>query len=276
MSILKQITRLLDKVCYLYKRLDNGENATEYDFTKLLDVVVELCSSNSNKDVLFLLLSYYTENDVIRKNKFMYNEPKLKNIISDMLNSKNLDISYEELHPALHILHYKKYEEREEEGSLYRQVKDKVIILNRSRLDKSKYTFYDFQDMFNNILDEFMDDYYEEDLVSEEFIEVYDRLMKVLESENCNLTDDTNNTFLTFLLSKYYNGYCREINFKDRVYSIKNMINIIIKNEKFNWNIKNCYGFTQDEYLDTHMEEFREEESYEIMKEIRMKCRKNV
>ena len=112
MSILKQITRLLDKVCYLYKRLDNGENATEYDFTKLLDVVVELCSSNSNKDVLFLLLSYYTENDVIRKNKFMYNEPKLKNIISDMLNSKNLDISYEELHPALQILHYKKYEER--------------------------------------------------------------------------------------------------------------------------------------------------------------------
>ena len=181
-----------------------------------------------------------------------------------------------DLQKELWKLHYKKYEEREEEGSLYRQVKDKVIILNRSRLDKSKYTFYDFQDMFNNILDEFMDDYYEEDLVSEEFIEVYDRLMKVLESENCNLTDDTNNTFLTFLLSKYYNGYCREINFKDRVYSIKNMINIIIKNEKFNWNIKNCYGFTQDEYLDTHMEEFREEESYEIMKEIRMKCRKNV
>ena len=153
-----------------------------------------------------------------------------------------------------------------------------MIIVNIQKLSIAypKYTFYDFQDMFNNILDEFMDDYYEEDLVSEEFIEVYDRLMKVLESENCNLTDDTNNTFLTFLLSKYYNGYCREINFKDRVYSIKNMINIIIKNEKFNWNIKNCYGFTQDEYLDTHMEEFREEESYEIMKEIRMKCGKNV
>ena len=272
MSILKQITRLLDKVCYLYKRLDNGENATEYDFTKLLDVVVELCSSNSNKDVLCLLLSYYSENDVIRNNKFMYNEPKLKDIISDMLNSKKLEISYEELNAALRILHYKKYEEREAEDSLYRRVKDKVIILNRSRLDKSKYTFYDFQDMFNNILEEFMDDYYEEDQVSEEFIEMYDKLMEVLGSENCNVTDDQNNTLLTFLLSKHYNNYCREINYKDRVYSIKNMINIIIKNKNFNWNIKNCYGFTQDEYLDTHMEE--DGDIDEIMKEIRMKCRK--
>jgi hypothetical protein len=52
------------------------------------------------------------------------------------------------------------------------------------------------------------------------------------------------------------------------------MINIIIKNEKFNWNIKNCYGFTQYEYLDTHMEEYGDID--EIMKEIRMKCRKNV
>jgi hypothetical protein len=273
MSILKQITRLLDKVCYLYKRLDNGENATEYDFTKLLDVVVELCSSNSNKDVLCLLLSYYSENDVIRNNKFMYNEPRLENIISDMLNNKNLEISYEELNAVLKTLHY---EEHEAEDSLYRRVKDKVIILNRSRLDKSKYTFYDFQDMFNNILEEFMDDYYEEDQVSEEFTEIYDKLMEVLGSENCNVTDDQNSTLLTFLLSKHYNNYCREIRCNDTVYSIKNMINIIIKNENFNWNIRNCYGFTQDEYLDTHMEEFGEEESDEIMKEIRIKCTKMI
>jgi hypothetical protein len=258
MSILTQITRLLDKVCYLYKALDNGEKATKSDFSKLLDVVIELCSSNSNKDVLCLLLSYYSENDVIRNNKFMHSEPKLKDIISDMLNSNNLEISYEGLNAALQKLHY---QEREED-SLYQQVKDKVITLNRSRLDKSKYTFYDFQDMFNNILEEFMDDYYGEDQVSEEFIEIYDKLMEVLGSENCNVTDDQNNTLLTFLLSKHYNNYCREIKCDDRVYSIKNMINIIIKNEKFNWNIKNCYGFTI--------------EDDEIMKEIRIKCRKNV
>ena len=46
--------------------------------------------------------------------------------------------------------------------------------------------------------------------------------------------------------------------------------------EKFNWNIKNCYGFTQDQYLDIDVDEFGEEESDEIMKEIRMKCRKNM
>jgi hypothetical protein len=267
MSILKKITRLLDKVCYLYKRLDNGENATKNDFTNLLDEIIELCNSNSNKDVLCLLLLYYTENEVIRTNKFMHSEPKLKNIISDLLDSKNLDISYEELNVALQTFYYK---EEDYENSLYKKVKDKVIILNRSRLDKSNYTFYDFQEMFDNILEEFMDDYYEENdgfrrnpnvsEVSEEFIELYDKLMEVLQSENCNVTDDKNSTILTFLLSKYCNGYCREIKCKDIVYSIKNMINIIVKNEKFNWN-----RFTQD------MEE-EENDIDEIMKEIRMKC----
>ena len=153
-----------------------------------------------------------------------------------MLNSKNLDISYEELNIALQTMCY---EDEDDDDSIYQKVRDKVIILNRSRLDKSKYTFYDIQDMYNEILDQFMDDYYEEDLVSEEFIEIYDRLCEVLQSENCNLTDDKNNTLLTFFISKYHNGYCREINCNGRVYSIKNMINIIIKNEKFNSNIKN-------------------------------------
>ena len=133
------------------------------------------------------------------------------------------DTSIQNLQRSIHQLQDEKLQRQTQVQQLEadKKVKEQVIILNRSRLDKSKYTFYDIQDMYNEILDEFMDDYYEEDLVSEEFIEIYDKLMEVLGTENCNLTDDPNNTFLTFLLSKYYNGYCREINFKDRVYSDK-------------------------------------------------------
>lgn len=244
MSLLKKVKTLLDKVCYLYKSLDNGEKITKYDFTNLLDQIVELCHSNSSKDLLCLLLSYYTQNDVIRKNKFMNSEPQLKNIIKKLLNDKNLDISYEDLNVALQTFYYKKYEE-DYEYSLYKKVKDKVILLNRSRLDKTKYTFYDIQDMINQILEELMDDYGDEDNeLDKTFIEIYDRLIEILQTEDCNLTDDKNNTLIICLLSKYYNGYCREIKNKDKVYSIKNMINVIIKNEKFNPNIKNCYGLT--------------------------------
>jgi hypothetical protein len=234
-----KIIKSLDKVCTLYKSLDNGMNVTKFDFEKLLDPIVELCDLNNNKSLLCLLLSYYTENDIIRKNKYMHSEPKLRDIIISMLD-KNVDISYEELYISLKTLYYNKYEE-DYEDSLYKKVKDKVIILNNSRLDKTNCTFYDIMAICDEILYNFMDDYYEEDILDNDTIELYDKLIFLLNTDNCNLVDDKNNTLLIFLLSKYYDGYCREIQYNDIVYSIRNVIYIIINNEKFNWNIINSY-----------------------------------
>ena len=234
-----KIIKSLDKVCTLYKSLDNGMNVTRFDFEKLLDPIVELCDSNNNKSLLCLLLSYYSMNDIIRKNKYMHSIPTLKNIIITMLD-KNVDISYEELYISLKTLYYNKYEE-DYEDSLYKKVKDKVIILNNSRLDKTNYTFYDIMAICDEILYNFMDDCYEEDTLDNTTIELYNKLIFLLNSDNCNLVDDKNNTLLIFLLSKYYEGYCREIQYNDMIYSIRNVIYIIINNEKFNWNIINSY-----------------------------------
>ena len=238
-QINKKIIKSLDKVCDLYKSLDNGMNVTRFDFEKLLDPIVELCDSNNNKSLLCLLLSYYSMNDIIRKNKYMHSIPTLRDIIITMLD-KNVDISYEELYISLKTLYYNKYEE-DYEDSLYKKVKDKVIILNNSRLDKTNYTFYDIMAICDEILYNFMDDYYEEDTLDNDTIELYDKLIFLLNSDNCNLVDDKNNTLLIFLLSKYYEGYCREIQYNDMIYSIRNVIYIIINNEKFNWNIINSY-----------------------------------
>ena len=234
-----KIIKSLDKVCTLYKSLDNGMKVTRFDFKKLLDPIVELCNSNNNKSLLCSLLSYYAMNDIIRKNKYMHSIPTLKSIIISMLD-KNVDISYEELYISLKTLYYNKYEE-DYEDSLYKKVKDKVIILNNSRLDKTNYTFYDIMAICDEILYNFMDDCYEEDTLDNTTIELYDKLIFLLNSDNCNLVDDKNNTLLIFLLSKYYEGYCREIQYNDMIYSIRNVIYIIINNEKFNWNIINSY-----------------------------------
>lgn len=234
-----KIIKSLDKVCTLYKSLDNGMKVTRFDFKKLLDPIVELCNSNNNKSLLCSLLSYYAMNDIIRKNKYMHSIPTLKSIIISMLD-KNVDISYEELYISLKTLYYNKYEE-DYEDSLYKKVKDKVIILNNSRLDKTNYTFYDIMAICDEILYNFMDDCYEEDTLDNTTIELYNKLIFLLNSDNCNLVDDKNNTLLIFLLSKYYEGYCREIQYNDMIYSIRNVIYIIINNEKFNWNIINSY-----------------------------------
>lgn len=235
MSIQK-ITNSLDKVCTLYKSLDNGMKVNMIEFNRLLDPIINICNSR-----LCLLISYYNENDIIRKNKYMNSEPKLKDIIISMLDNNKLEISYEELYTSLKTLYYKKYEE-DYETSLYKKVKDKVILLNSLRVDKTKYTFYDMMAMCDQILDNFMDDYYEEDTLDNASIELYNMLIDLLNSKNCNVVDDKNNTILTYILSKYYNGYCREIQYNDTVYSMKNLINIIINNVQYDWNIVSSYG----------------------------------
>lgn len=281
MSILnKKIIYYLDKICTLYKSLDNGMNVNQCEFNILFDKIIILCNTNINKSLL-CLLSYYSENDIIRKNKYMNSEMKLKNIIIDILNNENLNVSYEELNKSLKTLYYVKHEE-DYDNSLYKKIKDKVIILNSLRSDKTNYTFYDIMDMFDQILYNFLDDYYEEDVIDKNSIELYDKICKVLSSEDCNMVDNMNNTLLTFILSKYYNGYCREIQYNDMTYSMKNMINIIINNNKFNWNIINSYnlnilsmirlikkyGTDYMEHLDeTNLDTYDDDDIYNIIKE---------
>jgi len=238
-QINKKITDYLDKVCTLYKSIDNGNKVTMMDFRKLLDPIIIICTTN-NKSILSLI-SYYAENDIIRKNKYMHSEMKLKDIIISMLDNDNLDISYEELYNSLKTLHYNKYEE-DYETSLYKKVKDTVIILNDMRSDKTNYTYYDIMTICDKILYNFMEDDYEEDTIDNSSIELYNELTKILSSEDCNLVDDKNNTILTFLLSKYYDCYCREIQYNDMVYSIKNLINIIVNNTYYDWKIINSYN----------------------------------
>jgi hypothetical protein len=283
MSIVKnvnpdvKITHYLDKVLFLYKSLDNGIKVNKCEFDILYDRIIILCNININKSLL-CLLSYYIENDIIRKNKYMNSEPKLKNIIISMLD-KNLDISYDYLSLLLKKLYYIKYEE-DYDTSLYKKVKDKVIILNRLRSDKTNCTFYDIMDMFDQILYNFIDDYYDKDTIDKNSIELYDKICKVLNSDNCNIVDNMNNTLLTFILSKYYNGYCREIQYNDMIYSMKNMIDIIINNNNFNWNIVNSYnlnilsmiqiikkyGTEYEEYHDMSDLEIEYDDIYNIIK----------
>lgn len=281
MSILnKKIIYYLDKICTLYKSLDNGIKVNQCEFNILFDKIIILCNTNINKSLL-CLLSYYSENDIIRKNKYMNSEMKLENIIIDILNNENLNVSYEELNKSLKTLYYVKHEE-DYDNSLYKKVKDKVIILNSLRSDKTNYTFYDIMDMFNQILYNFLDDYYDEDTIDNNSIELYDKICKVLSSEDCNMVDNMNNSLLTFILSKYYNSYCRVIQYNDMTYSMKNMINIIINNNKFNWNIINSYNLNilsminlikkygtdyMDHLNETNLDTYDDDDIYNIIKE---------
>ena len=56
MSILnKKIIYYLDKICTLYKSLDNGMNVNQCEFNILFDKIIILCNTNINKSLLCLL-----------------------------------------------------------------------------------------------------------------------------------------------------------------------------------------------------------------------------
>ena len=137
--------------------------------------------------------------------------------------------------------------------------------------DKSIYTFWDFYDDIEELITLFEDSYndgddeiennnelednnelYEEYEYNEDgttlfdetikFIKLYEKMMEIFKSENCNLKDDKGNTMLVHMLSKYYcNGFEGSIIYKEKEYSIKELIKVLIKNDKFEHDSKNFY-----------------------------------
>ena len=75
------------------------------------------------------------------------------------------------------------------------------------------------------------------------FINLYQKIIDIFKSDNCNLKDDKGNTMLTHMLSKYYcDNFNGSIKYKGIEYSICNLIKTLIHNNNFVSNTKNSYG----------------------------------
>ena len=272
----KLITKILDnldEVCNLYEKIKYGERTSLYDFNMLLNPIVDICKSNkcnlvnnTGTHLLSILLTYYIDHPILQKsNNYSGSYDSIEYIIELLVNNKNLIISYEELSKSLINLYYDRHEERYEH-SLYKEIKNKVIELNKKRNDKSIYTFWDFYDDIEELIilfedsysddidsnDKFLDEEYEYEYTEDDetlydetikFVDLYNKMIEIFKSEKCNLKDDKGNTMLTHMLSKYYcDGFNDSIKYKGIEYSIKDLIITLIHNDKLDLNKKNLYN----------------------------------
>lgn len=223
MKLIAKILNNMDEVCILYGKIRYGERTTSTDFDIMINPIISIIKSDKcnlisdNGDhLLSILISYYIDNPILQDNSHIGSSYSLEYIIGLLLNNANLDISYEELNKSLTLILCETNDE------LYNEIKEKVMKLNRKRLDKSVYTFWDFYDDIEELLSLFDDIYDDEDTLK--FVNQYNKIVELIKTKKCDLIKDN--------MIEHFSDLFGIIEYEGTEYSIKTLISLFNEQTK--------------------------------------------